>query len=149
MGLSFSVPKNHRLIPPSLKNIFKEIKNSYPDYEIPKHGLLKKWAKREKILLLNSALSVQSGNSNSHALLWQDFTDKLINWFQKQNDKCIFLLMGNNAKSKANLIDSKKHKIFITIHPSPLSAHRGFFGCGVFKEINEYLKLKDLDEINY
>jgi uracil-DNA glycosylase len=149
MGLSFSVPKNHRLIPPSLKNIFKEIKNCYPDYEIPKHGLLKKWAKREKILLLNSALSVQAGNSNSHALLWQDFTDKLINWFQKQNDKCIFLLMGNNAKSKANLIDSEKHKIFITIHPSPLSAHRGFFGCGVFKEINEYLKLKDLDEINY
>jgi len=142
MGLSFSVPKKHKLIPPSLQNIFKEIKNCYPEFEIPKHGLLKRWARTEKILLLNSALTVFEKESNTHVKLWQAFTDKLIKWFQNENDHCIFLLMGSYAKSKSELIDKNKHKIFNTVHPSPLSAHRGFFGCNVFKEINEYLKLK-------
>ena len=139
MGLSFSVPKKHRKIPPSLQNIFKEIKNCYPDFNIPNHGLLKRWAKQEKILLLNSALTVKAGESNSHANLWVNFTDKLIKYLSDKNDKCVFLLMGNFAKGKKHLINEEKHKVFITVHPSPLSASRGFFGCGVFKEINEFL----------
>jgi len=138
-GLSFSVPKSHKKIPPSLQNIFKEIKNCYSDYEIPKHGSLKKWVKKEKILLLNAALTVIEGLSNSHAELWKDFTNKLIKFISDKNDKTIFLLMGNFAINKKCLIDENKHKIFTTVHPSPLSASRGFFGCNIFKNINDYL----------
>jgi len=140
MGLSFSVPKKHKKIPPSLKNIFKEIKNCYPEFKIPIHGLLKKWTRQEKMLLLNSALTVFEKESNSHAKLWTDFVNKLIKWFQEVNEGCIFLLMGNFAQSKKILIDEKKHKIFNTIHPSPLSAYNGFFGSNVFKNINDYLE---------
>jgi uracil-DNA glycosylase len=118
MGLCFSVPKCHRLIPPSLQNIRKEIKNCYPDYDVPKHGLLKKWAKKEKMLLLNSALTVEKGNSNSHAKLWTKFTDRLIDWFSEQNNHCVFLLMGGYALQKAVHIDLSRHRIFNTVHPS-------------------------------
>jgi uracil-DNA glycosylase len=138
-GLSFSVPKSHKKIPPSLKNIFKEIKNNYPNYEIPNHGSLKKWVKKEKILLLNAALTVIEGKSNSHAKLWKNFTDNLIKFISDKNEKTIFLLMGNFASNKKYLIDEEKHKIFITVHPSPLSATRGFFGCNVFIKINDCL----------
>ena len=149
MGLSFSVPKIHKKIPPSLKNIFKEIKNCYPDYNIPNHGLLKRWVRVEKILLLNSILTVSAGKSNSHAYIWTNFTDKLIKWFQEKNTSCIFLLMGAFAQKKANFIDIKKHKIFSTVHPSPLSAYNGFFGCNVFKKINEYLETTNQEPINW
>ncbi len=148
MGLSFSVPRKHTKIPPSLKNIFKEIKNSYPEYNIPSHGLLKRWAIKEKILLLNSALTVTKGKSNSHAYLWTTFTDKLIKWFEENNNHCVFLLMGAYSKNKSSLI-GEKHKIFTTIHPSPLSAYNGFFGCNVFKNINEYLEIKHIEIIKW
>jgi uracil-DNA glycosylase len=148
MGLSFSVPKTEK-VPPSLVNIYKEIKNCYPDFEIPKHGLLKRWAKKEKILLLNAALTVIAGISNSHAALWQKFTDNLIVWLQNKNPHCVFLLMGNFAITKAKLIDSNKHKIFKTVHPSPLSASRGFIGCKGFKEIDDYLESKGLKPIKW
>jgi len=141
MGLSFS---SNNSVPPSLRNIFKEIKNSYPNYEIPKHGSLERWAKEEKILLLNAALTVFEKESNSHAKLWLPFTNKLIKWFSDKNNGCVCLLMGNLAKGKKEFIDEKKHKIFITVHPSPLSASRGFFGCNVFKNINEYLKSNEI-----
>jgi uracil-DNA glycosylase len=153
MGLCFSVPRsiseNNKNIPPSLKNIRKEIKNCYPDYNIPNHGLLKKWARKQKILLLNSSLTVFKGKSNSHAYLWTEFTDKLIEWFSNINPHCVFLLMGSFAKNKQELIDTKKHKTFITVHPSPLSAHNGFFGCGVFKQINDYYESKNIDIIKW
>ena len=149
MGLCFSVPKCHRLIPPSLQNIRKEIKNCYPEYNVPKHGLLKKWANKEKMLLLNSALTVEKGKSNSHAKLWTKFTDKLIKWFSTQNPHCVFLLMGGYAEAKANFIDLDKHKIFNTVHPSPLSAYNGFFGSGVFKKIDEHLKEQNMGKINW
>ena len=148
-GLSFSVPKSHKKIPPSLQNIFKEIKNCYPDYEIPKHGSLKRWVKEEKILLLNSALTVIEGASNSHAKLWTDFTNKLIKFISDKNEKTIFLLMGNFAINKKNLINEEKHKIFTTVHPSPLSASRGFFGCNIFKNINDYLIENNKEPINW
>ncbi len=147
MGLCFSVPKKHKKIPPSLKNIFKEIKNSYPDYNIPSHGLLKRWARKEKMLLLNSSLTVFKGKSNSHAYLWISFTDKLIKWLSNINENCVFLLMGSYAKNKIEFIDTTKHKIFTTVHPSPLSAHNGFFGCNVFKNINEYFIKNNIDII--
>ena len=149
MGLCFSVPKCHRLIPPSLQNIRKEIKNCYPDYDIPKHGLLKRWARKEKILLLNSVLTVNKGQSNSHAKLWTVFTDKLIKWFSTQNPHCVFLLMGGYAEKKKTFIDLDKHKIFETVHPSPLSAYNGFFGSNVFKNINEHLIERDNEIINW
>lgn len=146
-GLSFSVPKSHKKIPPSLLNIYKEIKNNYPETEIPKHGSLKRWVKKEKILLLNSALTVIEGKSNSHQHLWTQFTDKLIKYISDESPHTIFLLMGNFAIGKSNLIDSNKHKIFTTVHPSPLSASRGFFGCNVFRNINDYLELNNIDKI--
>lgn len=149
MGLCFSVPKKHKKIPPSLQNIFKEIKNCYPDFNIPKHGLLKRWARVEKMLLLNAALTVNAGQSNSHANLWANFTDKLIKWFQDKNTGCVFLLMGAFAKGKSILIDTKKHKIFTTVHPSPLSAYNGFFGSNVFKNINQYLEENNKQVINW
>jgi uracil-DNA glycosylase len=146
MGLCFSVPRSHKKIPPSLKNIRKEIKNCYPDYIIPTHGLLKKWAKKENILLLNSALTVFKGKSNSHEYLWTHLTDKLIKWFSN-NTKSAFLLMGSYANNKAKYINN--NKIFTTIHPSPLSAYNGFFGCGVFKRINNYFDDNYIEEINW
>ena len=97
-----------------MKNIFKEIKNSYPDYDIPSHGLLKRWARKDKMLLLNSSLTVVKGKSNSHAYLWINFTDKLIKWLSSINEKCVFLLMGAYAKNKithVSFIDTNKHRI--------------------------------------
>jgi uracil-DNA glycosylase len=147
-GLSFSVPKTHK-IPPSLKNIYKEIKNCYLDYEIPNNGDLSRWIKEEKILLLNSALTVLEGKSNSHANLWGKFTDKIIEYISKENEKTMFLLMGSFAINKAILVDLKKHQVFSCVHPSPLSAHKGFFGCGIFKKINDYLISINLEPINW
>ena len=146
-GMSFGVPKCHKKIPPSLVNIFKEIKNCYPDSTIPNHGFLKRWVRQEKILLLNSALTVIESKSNSHQSLWGSFTDKLIKFISNQSPHTVFLLMGNFAIGKSKLIDTTKHKIFTTVHPSPLSAFSGFFGCGVFKKINEYLESKNISPI--
>ena len=148
-GFAFSVPKCHTKIPPSLKNIFKEIKNCYPEYVIPTHGNLKRWVKKEKIILLNCALTVIKGHSNSHIKLWEQYTDKLIKYISDKNKKTIFLLMGNFAISKSKLVDTNKHMIFTTKHPSPLSAHNGFFGSNVFKNINDYLEENNMDIIQW
>ena len=148
-GLSFSVPKIHKKVPPSLKNIYKEIKNCYPEFKIPNHGFLKRWVRKENILMLNSALTVIEKQSNSHQNIWCKFTDKLIKYISDKSPHTVFLLMGNFAISKSKLIDCNKHKIFTTIHPSPLSASNGFFGCGVFSKINEYLATKNILEIKY
>lgn len=148
-GLSFSVPKSHKKIPPSLRNIFKEIKDCYPESKIPKHGSLKRWANKEHILLLNSALTVIQGKSNSHSLYWKDYTDKLIKYISDSCDHVVFLLMGNYAIGKSKLIDTNKHKIFTTVHPSPLSAKNGFFGCQIFKKINNYYENMDIAPIGW
>ena len=137
-GLSFGIPKIHKQIPPSLKNIYKEIANCYPDYQMPTHGFLKRWVRKEHVLLLNSALTVIEKKSNSHQALWGGFTDKLIKYISDSSPHTVFLLMGNFAIGKSKLIDTSKHKIFTTVHPSPLSASNGFFGSGVFKKINDY-----------
>ena len=145
-GLSFSVNKEI-MIPPSLKNIFLELKN---DLNIPisQHGDLTSWAE-QKILLLNSVLTVEHGKPNSHQKLgWDKLTNKIITRLS-QRENMIFVLWGNSALKKLNLIDDKKNKILSAPHPSPLSAYRGFFGCKHFSEINKILIENGSSEINW
>ena len=145
-GLSFSVNKKI-MIPPSLKNIFLELKN---DLNIPisQHGDLTSWAE-QKILLLNSVLTVEHGKPNSHQKLgWDKLTNKIISRLSKRGNM-IFVLWGNSAQKKLNLIDYKKNKILSAPHPSPLSAYKGFFGCKHFSEINKILIENGSSEINW
>ena len=155
MGMSFSVPENVK-IPPSLKNIYKELDESLDDFNIPKHGNLSRWVKEEKIILLNATLTVIEGKSNSHKKIWEQFTDNLIKYISDKCDNVVFLLWGNFAKSKALLIDFKKHKIISSVHPSPLSARynckgtdMSFFGHNQFNKVNKYLQENNKEEINW
>jgi uracil-DNA glycosylase len=137
MGLSFSVPKGQD-IPPSLKNIYKEIES---ELSIPpkNHGDLSGWAE-EGVLLLNAVLTVRAHQANSHkGKGWEFFTDSIIKKISDSKTGVVFLLWGANARSKKPLIDKNKHLILECAHPSPLSAYNGFFGCGHFKKTNEYL----------
>jgi uracil-DNA glycosylase len=137
MGLSFSVPDGVD-IPPSLVNIYKELK-SETGMEIPKSGNLIGWAK-QGVLLLNTVLTVRAHSANSHkGKGWEQFTDGIIKKVSDKKQGVVFLLWGGNARSKKSLIDGKKHLILETVHPSPLSAYNGFFGCGHFNKTNEYL----------
>lgn len=141
-GLSFSV-KPGIAIPPSLRNIYKELRDTLGCY-IPNNGYLEKWA-RQGVLLLNTSLTVIKDSPNSHRNIgWEIFTDKVIRLLNKREKPVIFLLWGSNAKSKSMLIDRSKHIVFMSVHPSPLSASRGFFGCNHFKLANE--KLAELGE---
>ncbi len=137
-GLSFSVKRGIEP-PPSLKNIFKEIHDEL-GIEIPKHGELTKWAK-QGVLLLNAVLTVYAGEANSHKNMgWEIFTDRVIELLNKREKPMVFLLWGANARQKKKLITNPAHKILETVHPSPLSAYNGFFGCGHFVEANAFLK---------
>lgn len=147
-GLSFGVSRQHR-IPPSLLNMFKEIQACYPQSHWPGHGCLERWTMEENIFLLNASLTVRPHESNSHSYLWSHFTDDVIQYISNVSDGTIFLLMGNFAKSKKQFINTEKHKLFETVHPSPLSSHKGFFGCRVFYHINEYLKKTGKKEIQW
>ena len=145
-GLSFSVNKEIS-IPPSLKNIFLELKN---DINIPisTHGDLTSWA-AQKILLLNSALTVEEGVPNSHREMgWDKLTDKIISRLS-QRGNMIFVLWGQHAQKKYKLINQKQNHILIAPHPSPLSAYRGFFGCKHFSMINKILRDSGSSEINW
>ena len=145
-GLSFSVNKEIS-IPPSLKNIFLELKN---DINIPisTHGDLTSWA-AQKILLLNSALTVEEGVPNSHREMgWDKLTDKIISRLS-QRGNMIFVLWGQHAQKKYKLINQKQNHILIAPHPSPLSAYRGFFGCKHFSMINKILRDSGYSEINW
>ena len=146
-GLSFSTPEG-RPIPRSLKNIFKEINNEY-DFPIPDSGCLENWA-RQGVFLLNTVLTVEEGNANSHSDCgWQIFTDNVIKILNKQNQPIVFLLWGKQAEKKKELITNPNHLVLITSHPSPFSARRGFFGSNHFKLANEFLKENNIDEINW
>ncbi len=137
-GLAFSV-KPDVDIPPSLLNIYKELKAELGCY-IPNSGCLTKWAK-EGVLLLNNALTVRKDMPNSHkGKGWEIFTDKIAELLNNRKEPVIFLLWGANARSKKELINSSRHFILEAPHPSPLSASRGFFGCGHFKEVNSILR---------
>lgn len=136
-GLSFSV-KIGVDIPPSLLNIYKELNAELGTY-IPNNGYLEKWA-RQGVMLLNSALTVRNGQANSHRNKgWETFTNRVIELLNEREKPVIFMLWGNNAKEKSALITNPNHYILSSAHPSPLSARRGFFGCGHFKKANEIL----------
>ena len=140
MGLSFSV-KNGVKLPPSLVNIYKELKTDL-NIEPTTSGDLTKWAK-EGVLLLNTVLTVQKDRANSHAKKgWEQVTDAVIKKLADNYDGIVFILWGNNARSKVKLIDKSKHLIIESAHPSPLSAYNGFFGSKPFSKTNEYLLTK-------
>ena len=137
-GLAFSVPKGER-IPPSLRNIFKELEAD-TDAVPPSHGNLEHWA-MQGILLLNTVLTVRAGQANSHrGKGWETFTDAAITYLNQREKPMVFLLWGNNAHQKESLITNPAHLVLKAAHPSPLSANRGFFGCGHFSKSSRFLK---------
>jgi uracil-DNA glycosylase len=137
MGLSFSVPQGVA-VPPSLRNVYKELARTIDGFIIPKHGDLSKWAE-QGVFLLNAVLTVAQGQAASHAKLgWQNFTDAVIRTISEHNEGVVFMLWGNFAKQKAALIDATRHTILTAIHPSPL-AGGGFAGCNHFALANELL----------
>ncbi len=146
-GLSFSV-KNGVALPPSLVNIYKEIEREF-SVEMPKSGELVSWAK-QGVLLLNTVLTVRKAQPNSHkGMGWENLTDAIIKKLDGSNSPIVFMLWGNNAKSKAKLINSEKHLVLQSVHPSPLSAYNGFFGCEHFKLANNFLAENSLSPINW
>ena len=146
-GLAFSVPDGIQK-PPSLQNIFKEL-NQDLGIAIPTTGNLEKWAK-EGVLLLNASLTVRANMAASHAKIgWQKFTDAAIKALSDKKQNLVFILWGNYAIAKENLIDHNKHLILKTVHPSPLSASRGFFGCHHFSKTNEYLINHNIKPIDW
>lgn len=137
-GLCFSVLPGVPT-PPSLQNMFQELEK---DCGIPRsrHGCLQAWAE-QGVLLLNAVLTVEQGKANSHqGRGWENFTDKCIEHLNREREHLVFLLWGSYAQKKGQLIDRNKHLVLQAPHPSPLSAHRGFLGCGHFSKANEYLK---------
>lgn len=146
-GLCFSVKKGV-VPPPSLKNIYKELKSDV-GFEIPSHGELTSWAK-QGVLLLNNVLTVREGLPNSHkGKGWEIFTDRVIGELNKKETPVVFLLWGANAQKKAEIITNPKHFKLMTVHPSPLSASRGFFGCRHFSKTNEILQKNRINPINW
>ena len=146
-GLAFSVKKGVR-IPPSLVNIYKEIEDEY-GFTPPNHGELIFWAK-QGVLLLNTVLTVRAHEANSHkGKGWEEFTDSIIRAVAAKPEPVCYLLWGSHAGSKKGLINNPNHLILSAPHPSPLSAYRGFFGCGHFQKCNEFLVSKGLDPIDW
>lgn len=136
-GFCFSVPKGVKL-PPSLRNIYKELHEDI-GCPIPTHGTLVKWA-RQGVFLLNTTLSVEKGKPLSHQTFgWEQFTDEVIKEINKKQERVVFVLWGSHAQKKKKLISNSKHIILEGVHPSPLSAYRGFFGSTPFSKINQYL----------
>lgn len=137
-GLSFSVPEGIAL-PPSLKNIFKELQDDIPGFVEPRAGDLTYWAK-QGVLLLNATLTVQAHLAGSHQKKgWEIFTDSIIHAISERCEHVVFLLWGSYAQKKSVLIDAKKHLVLTAVHPSPLSVYRGFFGSKHFSRANQYL----------
>lgn len=146
-GLAFSVKPGIK-IPPSLRNIYKELKDDL-GCEIPNNGYLEKWAK-EGVLLLNTSFTVRAGEANSHRNIgWEIFTDNIIKILNERKDPIIFILWGNNAKGKESLINPNKHYTIKSVHPSPLSASRGFFGSKPFSKANNFLISIDSEPIDW
>lgn len=145
-GLSFSVPEGVK-VPPSLVNIFKEIKNDLGIQN--KTGNLQSWAE-QGVLLLNSVLTVEMAQAASHqGMGWEQFTDKIIEVINQHSEHVVFMLWGAYAQKKGQHIDAEKHLVLKAPHPSPLSAHRGFLGCHHFSKCNNYLKKNQKQAINW
>lgn len=146
-GLSFSVNEGVT-IPPSLKNIYKELKSDL-GIDPPAHGCLVSWA-RQGVLLLNASLTVREGQPNSHKDIgWYTFTDKIISVLNEKDTPVVFILWGSFAKQKKNLITNNKHLILESPHPSPFSAHYGFFGSKPFSKTNDFLIKNNILPINW
>ena len=147
MGLSFSVPQGVP-IPPSLRNVYKELARTIDGFIMPNHGDLSKWAE-QGVFLLNAVLTVAQGQAASHAGLgWQTFTDAVIRTISEHNEGVVFMLWGNFAKKKAELIDAHRHHILTAVHPSPL-AGGGFAGCNHFALANELLAKQGKQPIDW
>ncbi|SEF72257.1 uracil-DNA glycosylase [Vibrio hangzhouensis] len=147
-GLCFSVLPGVKT-PPSLVNMYKELAQDIEGFEIPSHGYLKSWAE-QGVLMLNTVLTVEQGKAHSHAKSgWETFTDKIIDALNQNRDNVIFLLWGAHAQKKGKMIDRNRHHVLKAPHPSPLSAHRGFFGCQHFSQTNQLLKQMGKAPINW
>ena len=147
-GLSFSVLPEQKELPPSLQNIYKELKDDLGCY-IPDNGYLEKWAK-QGVLLLNTVLTVRAHQANSHqGKGWERFTDAIIQAVNAQDRPIVYMLWGRLAQSKIPMLTNPKHLILKAPHPSPLSAYRGFFGCKHFSQANEFLKSNGLAPIDW
>lgn len=147
-GLAFSVLPQVKT-PPSLANIYKELESDIPEFQKPNHGYLKEWAE-QGVMLLNTALSVESGKPGSHSAIgWHVFTDEVIKHLNDKLNSLVFVLWGAHAQSKIPLINSDKHYILKSPHPSPFSAHKGFLGNKHFSQINDLLSKHDKTPINW
>lgn len=147
-GLAFSV-QPYVKVPPSLKNIYKELETDIPGFTKPNHGFLKSWAE-QGVLLLNTSLTVEAHKPASHSKIgWNNFTDNVIKNLNDECDSLIFLLWGSHAQTKTILIDETKHKILKSAHPSPFSAHKGFLGNKHFSQTNSWLKEHNHSEIDW
>ncbi|NVJ96997.1 MAG: uracil-DNA glycosylase [Alphaproteobacteria bacterium] len=146
-GLSFSV-KPGVAVPPSLRNMYKELEESV-GFVHPGHGYLEGWA-NEGVLLLNAVLTVEAANAGAHQNKgWEQFTDKVIETVNRERDGVVFILWGGYAQKKGKGIDKARHLVLEGPHPSPLSAYRGFFGCGHFSKANDYLKSRNQTPIRW
>jgi len=147
-GLAFSVPEGIAL-PPSLKNIFKELETDILDFKIPKSGDLSYWGK-QGVLLLNATLTVNAHQAGSHQKKgWEKFTDQVIQAISENKEAVVFLLWGAYAQKKATLINAQKHLVLTAVHPSPLSVYRGFFGCRHFSQTNVFLQQRGEKPIDW
>lgn len=147
-GLSFSVLPEQADIPPSLQNIYKELHDDL-GCTMPTHGYLKKWAE-QGVLLLNTVLTVRAHQPNSHqGKGWERFTDAVIQAVNAQDRPIVYFLWGKPAQSKRSMLTNPKHLVLTAPHPSPLSAHRGFFGCKHFSQANEFLKANGEEPIDW
>lgn len=147
-GLCFSVLPGVKT-PPSLVNMYKELAQDIPGFSIPEHGYLKNWAE-QGVFLLNTVLTVEQGKAHSHAGTgWETFTDKVIAEINRHRQNVVFLLWGSHAQKKGHFIDRQKHCVLTAPHPSPLSAHRGFFGCKHFSKANQYLQEHGETPVNW
>ena len=147
-GLCFSVLPEQKKLPPSLQNIYKELHEDL-GCEIPNNGYLKKWA-QQGVLLLNTVLTVRAHESNSHkGKGWEHFTDAIIRAVNEQDRPIVYMLWGSHAQQKIPMLNNPKHLILKAPHPSPLSAHRGFFGCRHFSQANEFLEKNGIEPIDW
>lgn len=147
-GLCFSVLPEQKKLPPSLQNIYKELHEDL-GCEIPNNGYLIKWA-QQGVLLLNTVLTVRAHESNSHkGKGWEHFTDAIIRAVNEQDRPIVYMLWGSHAQQKIPMLNNPKHLILKAPHPSPLSAHRGFFGCRHFSQANEFLEKNGLEPIDW
>lgn len=147
-GLSFSVLPSQKNIPPSLQNIYKELQADLGCY-IPNNGYLKKWAD-QGVLMLNTVLTVRAHEANSHkGHGWEEFTDAILQAVNQKDEPVVYLLWGGPAQKKSAMLNNPKHLILKAPHPSPLSAYKGFFGCGHFSKTNQFLEQNGLTPIDW